>query len=194
MRSRTARTRAPVADKSRVYNSNLFHALELENLLDLAEVTVAGALTREESRGAHSRRDFVDRDDETWMRHTLAWRTDSGPTFGLQASDHNHLETGGTQVLKRGGEMEKDRGHPNRLGVWGWVGGGSWGPDRYLYTLHRVTGLGLLFYFLVHIVVTSSRALGEGAWDASMARSAARCSCSASTWCSSLSPFTPSTG
>ena len=47
--------------------------------MDLAEVTVAGALTREESRGAHSRRDFVDRDDETWMRHTLAWRTDSGP-------------------------------------------------------------------------------------------------------------------
>ena len=72
-------TRAPVADKSKVYNSNLFHALELENLLDLAEVTVAGALTREESRGAHSRRDFVARDDETWMRHTLAWHTDTGP-------------------------------------------------------------------------------------------------------------------
>jgi succinate dehydrogenase / fumarate reductase flavoprotein subunit len=72
-------TRAPVTDKSKVYNSNLFHALELENLLDLAEVTVAGALTREESRGAHSRRDFVARDDETWMRHTLAWRTETGP-------------------------------------------------------------------------------------------------------------------
>ena len=51
---------APVADKSRVYNSNLIHALELENLVDLAEVTVAGALARQESRartrGATSRR------------------------------------------------------------------------------------------------------------------------------------------
>jgi len=72
-------TRAPVADKSRVYNSNLFHALELENLLDLAEVMVVGALAREESRGAHSRTDFVARDDDKWLRHTLAWRTDSGP-------------------------------------------------------------------------------------------------------------------
>ena len=71
--------RAPVEDKSRVYNSNLFHALELENLLELAEVTVAGALAREESRGAHSRRDFTHRDDDTWMRHTLAWRTGDGP-------------------------------------------------------------------------------------------------------------------
>lgn len=66
--------------------------------------------------------------------------------------------------------MAKDRRHPNRLGIWGWVGGGSWGPDRYLYTLHRITGLGLLAYFLVHVVVTSSRALGEAAWEASMAR------------------------
>jgi len=83
-------TRAPVADKSRVYNSNLFHALELENLLDLAEVTVAGALTREESRGAHSRRDFVDRDDEKWMRHTLAWRTESGPRLDYKPVTTTH--------------------------------------------------------------------------------------------------------
>lgn len=71
--------RAPVEDKSKVYNSNLFHALELENLLDLAEVAVAGALAREESRGAHSRRDFTERDDDSWLRHTLAWRTAEGP-------------------------------------------------------------------------------------------------------------------
>jgi succinate dehydrogenase / fumarate reductase flavoprotein subunit len=67
--------KAPVADKGRTYNSNLFHALELENLLDLAEVTVMGALTREESRGAHARRDFATRDDERWLKHTLAWKT-----------------------------------------------------------------------------------------------------------------------
>jgi succinate dehydrogenase / fumarate reductase flavoprotein subunit len=72
---------APVADKSRVYNSNLIHALELENLLDLAEVTVAGALAREESRGAHARRDFPTRDDDSWLKHTLAFATADGPRF-----------------------------------------------------------------------------------------------------------------
>jgi succinate dehydrogenase / fumarate reductase cytochrome b subunit len=55
------------------------------------------------------------------------------------------------------------------LGVWGWLGGGRWGAERYLYTLHRLTGLGLLAYFLLHIVVTSSRALGAAAWQQAMA-------------------------
>jgi succinate dehydrogenase / fumarate reductase flavoprotein subunit len=63
--------KAPVADKSPSYNSNLFHALELENLLDLADVAVSGALAREESRGAHARRDFTTRNDEDWLKHTL---------------------------------------------------------------------------------------------------------------------------
>jgi succinate dehydrogenase / fumarate reductase flavoprotein subunit len=70
---------APVADKGAIYNSNLLHALELENLIDLAEVTLAGALAREESRGAHARRDFATRNDEQWLKHTLAWRSESGP-------------------------------------------------------------------------------------------------------------------
>jgi succinate dehydrogenase / fumarate reductase flavoprotein subunit len=78
---RVRAARAPVADTSRIYNSNLIHALELENLLDLAEVTVAGALAREESRGAHARRDFPTRDDERWLRHTLAFHTPDGPRF-----------------------------------------------------------------------------------------------------------------
>jgi succinate dehydrogenase / fumarate reductase flavoprotein subunit len=73
--------RAPVEDRSRVYNSNLFHALELENLLDLAEATVTGALARQESRGAHSRRDFTVRDDDIWMRHTLAWHNQGDLTL-----------------------------------------------------------------------------------------------------------------
>jgi succinate dehydrogenase / fumarate reductase flavoprotein subunit len=72
---------APVPDKGTVYNSNLFHALELDNLLDLAEVAVMGALAREESRGAHARRDFTVRDDQKWLKHTLAWRTDGAPRF-----------------------------------------------------------------------------------------------------------------
>lgn len=64
--------------------------------------------------------------------------------------------------------MNDSKHHPNRLGLWGWLGGGRWGMERYLYALHRVTGLGLLFYFLLHIVVTSSRALGADAWNRAM--------------------------
>ena len=77
--------RAPVGDKSAVYNSNLFHALELENLLDLAEVTVMGAVARQESRGAHARRDFATRDDANWLKHTLAWKTDGDPRLDYKA-------------------------------------------------------------------------------------------------------------
>jgi succinate dehydrogenase / fumarate reductase, cytochrome b subunit len=64
--------------------------------------------------------------------------------------------------------MNASGGHPNRLGLFGWLGGGRWGFERYLYTLHRLTGLGLLFYFLLHIVVTSSRASGRAAWERAM--------------------------
>lgn len=60
------------------------------------------------------------------------------------------------------------RGHANRLGVRGWIGGGRWGLERYIYSLHRATGLGLLLYFLIHIVVTSSRAFGPEAWSRAM--------------------------
>jgi succinate dehydrogenase / fumarate reductase cytochrome b subunit len=66
--------------------------------------------------------------------------------------------------------MPETREHPNRLGVRGWLGGGRWGPDRYLYSLHRLTGLGLLSYFVLHILLTSSRAFGQEAWEESMAR------------------------
>lgn len=65
--------------------------------------------------------------------------------------------------------MLTPKGHPNRLGLWGWVGGSRWGPERYLYTLHRLTGLALLLYFVIHVLVTSSRALGADAWEAAMA-------------------------
>ncbi len=64
--------------------------------------------------------------------------------------------------------MIETKGHPNRLGIWGWLGGGRWGVERYLYALHRLTGLGLLAYFLLHILVTSSRASGKASWDAAM--------------------------
>ena len=64
--------------------------------------------------------------------------------------------------------MLSSNGYPNRLGVWGWLGGGRWGAERYLYSLHRLTGLGILAYFLLHILVTSSRAFGEGPWQQAM--------------------------
>ena len=61
------------------------------------------------------------------------------------------------------------RARPNRLGIRGWVVGGRWGFERYLYTLHRLSGLGLLAYFVMHIFVTSTRALGPESWDQAMA-------------------------
>lgn len=76
--------RVRVADKSRVYNLNLVGVLELENLLDLAEVATASALAREETRGAHARTDFPARDDARWLKHTLATRSDDGPRLGYK--------------------------------------------------------------------------------------------------------------
>ena len=60
------------------YNTDLMDALELRNMLLLAEAIVASALNRTESRGAHSREDYPERDDEHWLKHTLVQRTDSG--------------------------------------------------------------------------------------------------------------------
>ena len=68
-----------IEDKSPVYNTNLYHALEIANLLDLAEVMVTGALTRTESRGGHARRDYPERNDANWLKHTLAFSTEQGP-------------------------------------------------------------------------------------------------------------------
>lgn len=58
----------------------------------------------------------------------------------------------------------------NNLGIVGWLYGGRYGADRYIYALHRVTGLGMLFYFLLHIFVTGRRLGPEGReqWEAAM--------------------------
>lgn len=70
-----------IEDKSAVYNTNLYNALEIANLMDLAEVTVKGALMRTESRGGHARRDYPVRDDANWLKHTLAFFSEQGPRF-----------------------------------------------------------------------------------------------------------------
>jgi succinate dehydrogenase / fumarate reductase flavoprotein subunit len=66
-----------VSDRGLVWNTDLVETLELENLIAQATVTVVGALNRTESRGAHAREDFPDRDDDHWMKHTLAWFDDA---------------------------------------------------------------------------------------------------------------------
>ena len=77
LRKRYANIR--IDDKSTVYNTNLYHALEIENLLNLAQIMVTGALQRTESRGGHARRDYPERDDENWLKHTLAFFSEEGP-------------------------------------------------------------------------------------------------------------------
>jgi succinate dehydrogenase / fumarate reductase, flavoprotein subunit len=62
-----------VSDRSLIWNSDLVETLEFVNLIEQAVVTMDSAVNRTESRGAHAREDFPDRDDQHWMKHTLSW-------------------------------------------------------------------------------------------------------------------------
>ena len=66
-------------DKSLRYNTDLIRAVETGFMIDVAEVATMGGLNRTKSRGGHSRRDYTIRDDENWLKHTMAYQTEKGP-------------------------------------------------------------------------------------------------------------------
>ncbi|MBM5786951.1 MAG: succinate dehydrogenase flavoprotein subunit [Pelagibacterales bacterium] len=87
-----------VSDRSLIFNTDLVETLEFDNLIRQSLVTVASAENRKESRGAHFREDFKERDDEKWMKHTLAWHNGNGVKIDYR-NVHNFTLTNDVQYF-----------------------------------------------------------------------------------------------
>ncbi|MBV5269173.1 MAG: succinate dehydrogenase/fumarate reductase flavoprotein subunit, partial [Afipia sp.] len=88
-----------VTDRSLVWNSDLVETLEYDNLIVQAVVTMDSASNRTESRGAHAREDFADRDDKNWMKHTLSWIDGKGGTTLDYRPVHDYTMTNDVQYI-----------------------------------------------------------------------------------------------
>jgi succinate dehydrogenase / fumarate reductase flavoprotein subunit len=88
-----------IQDKSLIWNTDLVEALELDNLLGQASVSITAAGNRHESRGGHAREDYPDRDDENWMKHTLTWLIDDKITIDYRPV-HLYTLTDDVEVIQ----------------------------------------------------------------------------------------------
>ena len=88
-----------ISDKSMIFNTDLVEALELDNLIAQSKVTLTSAINRNESRGAHAREDFPERNDQDWLVHSLTWLNEDGNTEFDTRPVHLNTLTNNTQTI-----------------------------------------------------------------------------------------------